>query len=220
MSDISLEITPNRHNYSDLKVSWPWTRDQLIHELDQESWNPYGAETAVKHDAWTGKRFKLHRPQSKILQEIQSFFSKDSVRDYVIECLYRDKPILQINWQMYPWRMSQNTILHAEFSKDMPGFENGVHCDMRRLVGTGLIYFTDGDNPNLSSAFYDHPDRHNPHRVETGYCKGWIHSNDWNSWHEGWNRTNETRYSILLALTLKLEHQPQATDQAVIPTSS
>ena len=120
---------------------------------------------------------------------------------------------------MYPWRMSQNTILHAEFSKDMPGFENGIHCDMRRLVGTGLIYLTDRDNPDLASAFYDHPDRHNPHRVETGYGVGWVHSNDWNTWHDGWNRTNETRYSILLALTLQLKNQPQATDQAAQTTA-
>ena len=221
-SEISIEITPNRYNYSPIQMSWPWSLEEVIAELEKENWNPYGAETAVKHDAWLGKRFKLHRPKSPILQKITNFFALDSTRDYVIECLYRDKPILGINWQMYPWRMSMNTILHAEFSKDLPGFENGVHCDMRRLVGTGLIYLTDGDNPNLSSAFYDHPDRHNPSRVKTGYGTGWIHSNDWNTWHDGWNRTDQTRYSILLGLTLKLEHQPTADDnpdKPVVPSN-
>jgi hypothetical protein len=218
MTKLSIEIVPNRYNFSSLKVDFPWSREEIIAEMEKENWHPYGVETAVKHDAWTGKRFKCHRPASPILQKISGFFAKDSTRDYLIECLYRDKPILQINWQMYPWRMSQNTELHAEFTKDMPGFENGVHCDMRRLVATGMIYLTDGDNPDLSSAFYDHPNRENPCRVPTGFGVGWVHSNDWNTWHDGWNRTNETRYSILLALTLKLQHEPQATDQEIQTT--
>jgi len=212
MQDISIEIIPKSHNFSQLKVNFPWTREELISEFEQEAWQPYGAETAVKHDAWNGTRFKVHRPRSQALQKISQFFRLDSTRDYVIECLYRDKPILQINWQMYPWRMSANTELHAEFTKDLPGFNNGLHCDMRRLVATGMIYLADRNDQNLASAFYDNPMRDNPHIVETGYGLGWIHSNDWNTWHDGWNRTDQVRYSILLGLTLKLKHQPESTD--------
>ena len=212
MQDIKIEILPKAHNYSTLKVTFPWPREELIAELEQQEWQPYGMETAVKHDVWTGKRYKVHRPTTSKLWQIQQFFREDSTRDYLIECLYRDKPILQVNWQMYPWRMSVNTELHAEFTKDLPGFENGLHCDMRRLVATGVIYLCDGNNENLASCFYDTPMRDNPQIVETGYGMGWVHSNDFNTWHDGWNRTEQTRYSILLGLTLKLEHQPQATD--------
>lgn len=212
MQDIKIEILPKAHNYSTLKVTFPWSREELVAELEQQEWHPYGMETAVKHDVWTGKRYKVHRPTTPKLCQIQQFFREDSTRDYLIECLYRDKPILQINWQMYPWRMSMNTELHAEFTKDLPGFENGLHCDMRRLVATGVIYLCDGNNENLASCFYDTPMRDNPQIVETGYGMGWAHSNDFNTWHDGWNRTDQTRYSILLGLTLKLEHQPQATD--------
>jgi len=105
-----------------------------------------------------------------------------------------------------------NTQLHAEFTKDLPGFENGVHCDMRRLAATGMVYLCNGDDPEIASAFYDHPDKWSPQRVTTGYGLGWVHSNDWNTWHDGWNRSDQTRYSILRALTLKLEHQPCADD--------
>lgn len=212
MQDIKIEILPKSHNYSTLKVTFPWDREELITELDQQEWQPYGMETAVRHDAWTGKRYKVHRPTTPKLQKISQFFRESSTRDYLIECLYRDKNILQINWQMYPWRMSMNTELHAEFTKDLPGFENGLHCDMRRLVATGVIYLCDGNNEDLASCFYDTPMRDNPQIVETGYGMGWVHSNDWNTWHDGWNRTNQIRYSILLGLTLKLEHQPQSTD--------
>lgn len=212
MQDIKIEILPKSHNYSTLKVTFPWPREELIAELEQQAWQPYGMETAVKHDVWTGKRYKVHRPTTPKLQQISQFFRLTSTRDYLIECLYRDKPILQVNWQMYPWRMSVNTELHAEFTKDLPGFENGLHCDMRRLVATGVIYLCDSNDENLASCFYDTPMRDNPQIVETGYGMGWVHSNDFNTWHDGWNRTEQTRYSILLGLTLKLEHQPQATD--------
>lgn len=220
MQDISIEIVPKSHNFSQLKINFPWTREELVHELETEDWKPYGMETAVKHDAWTGKRYKVHRPHGSKLQQIIKFFALDSTRDYVIDCLYRDKSILQINWQMYPWRMSMNTELHAEFTKDLPGFENGIHCDMRRLVATGMIYLVDRNDENLASCFYDHPQRHNPIMVETGFGLGWIHSNDWNTWHDGWNRTNEVRYSILLGLTLKLAHQPEASDNPDRASSS
>lgn len=195
-----------------LQVDFPWQRDLLISELQKEDWRPYGMETSVEHNVWTGKRFKVHRPRSAILQQIINYFARDSVREYVVECLYRDKQSLQVNWQMYPWRMAQNTVLHAEFTKDLPGFENGIHCDMRRLVATGMVYLVEGDDAKVASGFYDHPDRHNEYIVPTGYGAGWIHSNDWNTWHDGWNRSDQDRYSILLGLTLKLENQPQASD--------
>lgn len=212
MSKIELEIFPHAHNHSLLQVHFPWSLEEITAELDQEDWRPYGQETAVKHDEWTGKRYKVHRPRSRMLQEIIRFFALDSTRDYAIHCLYRDKPIFQVNWQMYPWRMSMNSILHAEFTRDLPGFENGLHCDMRRLIATGMVYLVDGNNPDLASCFYDDPMRANPCLVETGFGRGWIHSNDWNTWHDGWNRTGQVRYSMLLGLTLMLAHQPDASD--------
>lgn len=219
MQEIKLEILPKSHNYSTLKVDFPWPREELIKELEQQEWHPYGMETSVKHDAWTGKRYKVHRPTTPKLLEIQKFFASNNVRKQVIDSLYRDKPILQVNWQMYPWRMGMNTELHAEFTKDLPGFENGIHCDMRRLVATGVIYLNEGNDPRVASAFYDHPMRHNEQIVETGYGMGWMHSNDWNTWHDGWNRTDQPRYSILLGLTLLLKHQPVATDNPDKPLS-
>ena len=212
MQDISIEILPKSHNYSTLKVNFPWRREELIAEFEQQEWQPYGMETAVKHEVWIGKRFKVHRPISPYMRQIVEFFGRDSTRDYVIQCLYRDKPMFGVNWQMYPWRMSMNTEMHAEFTKDLPGFENGIHCDMRRLVSTGMIYLNEGNDPQVASGFYDHPMRHNEHIVETGYGMGWIHSNDWNTWHDGWNRSDRVRYSIMIALTLKLQHQPDGSD--------
>lgn len=217
MAPISIEITPHRRNFSLMQTNFPWQLSELVEELEQEEWHPYGAATAVQHDVWTGKRFKVHDPKGSKLNQIKRYFASDEARQYVVDCLYRDKPNFAVNWQMYPWRMFQNTVMHAEFTKDLPGFENGIHCDMRRLVATGVVYLAEGDDERVSSCFYDHPDRHNPQRVETGYGKGWIHSNDFDTWHDGWNRGDKNRYSILLGLTLKLEHQPQASDTSTKP---
>ena len=217
MPNIKCEITPFHYRVSKLQMQFPWPLEDLIGELDQEDWQPYGVETAVKHDAWAGKRYKCHRPKGRRLSDIQWWFMQDSIRDYVISCLYRDKEIFPINWQMYPWRMSMNSELHAEFTKDMPGFHNGIHCDNRRLIGTGMIYLVDRDDPDLASCFYANPQRDDPVMIPTGYGAGWFHSNDWDTWHDGWNRTNEVRYSILLGLTLKLQHQPEASDNPIKP---
>lgn len=214
MQELSLQILPKSHNYSSLRLNLPWPRSELISELEQQEWRAYGMDTSVKHNVWTGQRFKVIFPDTPRLQQISDFFRQDNTRRYLIDCLYRDRSDLQVNWQMYPWRMAQNTVLHAEFTKDMPGFENGIHCDMRRLVATGMIYLCDGNDPDQASAFYDTPDRQSEQIVETGYGLGWVHSNNWNTWHDGWNRTDQIRYSILLALTLQLKHQPDSSDQA------
>lgn len=220
MSQIELEITPCRHNYMKMQFHFPWTLEEIISELEQEDWRPYGMDTAVKHDIWTGKRFKVNRPKSSLLQKIVNFTLQDTTREYIVDKLYEHDPGFEVNWQMRPWRMKMNTIFHGEFTKDLPGFENGVHCDMRRLVATGMTYFADKDDERIASCFYDHPERHNPHRVETGFGKGWIHANAWNTWHDGWNRSDQVRYSMLTGLTLRLEHQPSGDDNQDKPVLS
>lgn len=100
--------------------------------------------------------------------------------------------------------MFEQTRLHAEFSKDVPGFVNCLHTDYRKLVATGMIYFCEFDDPDLSTVFYDTFDRLNPLRMVTGFGKGWWHANGNDTWHEGWNRSYHDRYSCLLGLTLNV----------------
>jgi hypothetical protein len=200
------------HRVHRLYFNMPYDLKTLVHELEQEHWNPYGMETAVEHNLWSGKRFKLHHPQSPIIREISEYFARPEVREYVVEQLYLHDPMFSVNWQMYPWRMIENTELHAEWTKDLPGFECGIHCDMRRLVATGMIYLTPYDSEEWCSYFYQNPNREDPVRVPADYSTGWIHANSWNTWHDGWNRSDQVRYSMLLGLTLRLEHQPQASD--------
>ena len=76
MQEIKFEIFPEDYAYSRVQTTFPWSREELIADFEQEDWKPYGAETAVKHDAWTGKRYKVHRPKSPKLQKISQFFKR------------------------------------------------------------------------------------------------------------------------------------------------
>ena len=80
MAPISIEITPHRRNFSLMQTNFPWQLSELVEELEQEEWRPYGAETAVQHDVWTGKRFKVHDPKGSKFNQIKRYFSSDKAR--------------------------------------------------------------------------------------------------------------------------------------------
>lgn len=182
-------------------------QEEIIAELEKEQWNPYGQETKIDHDIWQGYRYKVHRPISPMLQQISNYFRGDQAKQLVIDALFQHKKGFTVTWGMTPEMMMRNTELHVEFTKDRPGFECGIHCDYRLLVATGLIYLSDSDNINHATVFYDNPKRENPLPIPSGFGQGWFHANDWNTWHDGWNRTTKDRYSMLLGLTLLLKNR-------------
>ena len=205
--NITFDTIPDQqypHKILRVKLNTGVPQSIMASELEKEDWKPYGMETKIDHNLWKGYRYKVHQPKSAVLQEISRFIHADETRKQVIEALYAQKSEFHSMWGMFPDIMLKNTDMHAEFTKDLPGFENGIHCDYRLLVATGVVYFTVEDNPDLSSEFYDNPYKDNPYRITTEYSTGWVHANDWNTWHDGWNRTNQVRYSMLLGLTLRL----------------
>jgi hypothetical protein len=210
MSDLSFEISPFRHSVSLVNLKFPWHREEIINELEQEEWRPFGMDTSVEHNVWTGKRYKVIHPRSRRLLAVKHYLQDQM--EYVVQSLYQHKHSLHTTWQMYPWRLAQNVTMHAEFTRDLPGFENGIHLDNRMLFATGMIYLTDEHRDEWSSCFYDNYQQHNPVIIPSGFGQGWVHANDYDTWHDGWNRTDQVRYSILFALTLKFENQPTADD--------
>lgn len=218
MNNFDFVIEPLRHNVSVINMKFPWSRDEIVSELEKEDWRPFGMDTSVPHDRWPGKRYKVLNPKSHLLNTIRDFLQSGDIHRYMIEKLYENHQSLQVTWQMYPWRAIQNTSLHVEFTKDMPGFENGIHLDTRMLFGTGMIYLTEHDDERWASGFYNDLHKNNPVTIPSGFGQGWIHANDYDTWHDGWNRTDQIRYSMLFALTLRLENQPMPSDR--IPTDA
>jgi len=207
LENISFDLEPINYKVLQIKFDNQHTQKEIVDHLKQEEWTPYGAETKIDHNLWQGFRYKCHRPRSAMLQQIVRYFLSDQAKRKVIDALYLQKDEFRSMWGMDPEMMMDNSVLHAEFTKDRPGFENGVHCDYRLLIGTGMVYFTDHDSIDHCTFFYDDPHRNNPMQIPSNFGQGWFHANDWNTWHDGWNRTQQDRYSMLLGLTVILKNR-------------
>lgn len=185
-------------------VDLPYTLEDLQPELDNEDWIPHGEIGEVGNNPWPGTRYKVLRPkeENQRLTELWHYVCSDWLKKTFIQWMYANIRNIDIDWDWKPENMYNSCHIHGEFTKDMPGFVNDIHTDYRKLVSTGMIYLSAGDNPDISTYFCDNLERKNQFRIPSGMGDGWWHANGNDTWHEGWNKTDQPRYSILLALTL------------------
>jgi len=204
-----------RRFVSELKLELPFDRAQIIQELDDEAWVPHGEISPVGHNPWPGMRFKCLRPQWKnqALTGVSRYFGSVEFKRQAIDWMYQEYHGIDVTWGMSADEMCRRSRTHIEFTKDMPGFVNDIHTDYRQLIATGMIYFSDHDTPDLSSYFYTDQHRSNPTRMTTAFGDGWWHMNNYDTWHEGWNRTDQVRYSGLLGLTIHTSDLPKDDPQ-------
>lgn len=203
----SINIEPTgKWKVSKLKVNIPVSYQQIHNELVNENWVSPATINNLGNDNWGGVRFKCMQPKSEHtgLCQLKNYFSSGELKMKLIQWLYNTDESMNWDWEWRPEEMFRHTTLHGELTKDMPGFVNVLHTDYRKLVATGMVYLIDKDDPNLSTVFYDTADRANPVRIPTGFGAGWFHSNGNNTWHEGWNKTDNPRYSFLLGLSLNI----------------
>jgi hypothetical protein len=94
--------------------------------------------------------------------------------------------------------MYESTTTGCLFTRDLPGFDIPIHTDPIWLAFTGVIFFTETDDPLLASYFYD-SNKQEIFRMTTNYGDGWIQHNANSSWHSGGNQRRDTvRYSLIL----------------------
>jgi hypothetical protein len=67
-----------------------------------------------------------------------------------------------------------------------------------------MCYFIDGNDPDQGTVFYSDQQKNDPLEMTTGFGKGWMAANTHDSWHMGWNRSQQDRYSILFGIRLKI----------------
>jgi hypothetical protein len=202
---IYLETT-SKLKVSKFHIDLPYTYQDLLSEFENEEWVNPRLFNNHETDNWGNFRFKCMNPKSenRKLRELKDFFSSEELKYKFVHWLYDTDESMKWEWDWDPDEICRHTWLHGEFSKDTPGFENVIHTDFRKLLATGLVYWAKEDDPDLSTVFYDDLNRSNPVRMTTNFADGWFHSNGNNTWHEGWNRTNQMRYSTLLGLTLNI----------------
>lgn len=208
---ISLTLEPTEHmRVFKLCLKVPFTHTQIQTELEKENWVAPVETSRYPGHEWTAVRFKLCPPgqQSTLLNQLNYFFSNEQTKTQLINSMFQHIPGFDVDYMMSAEELARCTILHGEFTKDMPGFVNKLHTDYRKLVATGMVYFSAQDDANLSTVFYTSAQRENPLRMPTDFCHGWWHANGNDTYHEGWNHTQTTRYSCLLGLTLNVTPAP------------
>jgi len=183
--------------------------------LDWENCRVHGEVAPVGHNPWPNTRYKCLRPQwkHKALTAVSRYFGSVEFKRQAIDWMYQEYHGIDVTWGMSADEMCRRSRTHIEFTKDMPGFVNDIHTDYRQLIATGMVYFSEHDTPDLSSYFYTDQNRSNPTRITTAFGDGWWHMNNYDTWHEGWNRTDQVRYSGLLGLTIYTADLPKDDPQ-------
>jgi hypothetical protein len=201
---LSTTFTGVRYQLSKIFLNMPWTYDDLVQEFENEDWIPHGECAPVGHNPWPGTRYKVLRPkwENQKLTKISHYFGGAEFKKQAIDWMYKHYTGIDVDWAMDADTMFRRSQTHIEFTKDMPGFVNDLHTDYRLLIATGMVYFHPQDDENVSSWFYQSRDRVDPIRMTTEFGAGWWHQNGHYNWHEGWNRTDNVRYSGLLGLTV------------------
>lgn len=193
-----------RDNIESISLPLPYSYDVIVREFENEEWTNH-ADSEVKSNDGLAHRAVLPAPKSLILKEILEFVSSDKVKNQIIQQLYKDFPSIQSDWEGWtPEQMSKATVWGGQFLKDSPGYLLEKHLDTKLQVATGLIYFTENDNPDIATTYYTDKTGADPLRISTNFCNGVIHINSYNTWHSGHNKTNKDRYLMIVGLLLNV----------------
>lgn len=201
---MDISFTQKRYLLASLKFNATYNYQAVQQALVNENWVSWADDYPMGHGnpGWN-KRFRIKDIQSPILSEIQSFLQSDQARDKMLDVLYSFNPAFQGLWSITKEQMKDWAIFHMEYVLDKPGFYLEPHNDYRRLIGAGLVYLNEKDDPRIATTVYTDRQLSNPLTMTTNFGDGWFAVNDYCNWHAGSNSSDYDRYSILLGLTIK-----------------
>lgn len=208
---MKITLTNQRKRVFSLHIAIPFDYHDVLAELESISWHNPSQYARSGLDLWDTQRLKcLHiGPELPKLYQILNQLTSTQSKYLFIDAMLENVPDIAWEYDFDREQMFDCTNLHAELTRDAPGFVNVLHTDFRLLVATGMVYLTDSDNTELSTMFYTSQQRTEPLRMTTNFGDGWWHVNGNNTYHEGWNRTDRFRYSFLLGLTLNVVPRPR-----------
>ena len=192
-----------------LSVSLDYDYATIINALDSEDWQAHADRkdgAGLAGDPHT-ERYGLLNPKSQILNDIMSFVNSDSVKEQLVNFVYNTQgDYISSLWEGWSKeQMLQYTFWGCMFNKDQPGFHIPLHLDTRLQIATAMIYFVEKDDPDQSTVYYTSNQCNNPLRISNKFGNGVLHINDHTAWHEGYNKSNVTRYSLICGLLLKVK---------------
>ena len=163
-----------------------------------ENWEPNS--TAYGQTDFNN-RYTIRNINDPNFKTVVDYFFTMEFKDSIVDALY-SAPLFAGYWSIGPDKMKSITKTFGTAVQDRPGHTTALHLDNRLLVATGMCYLIDGDDEQQSTIFYTDDKYSNPLRMHTGWGKGWLAANMHDSWHEGFNRSNNNRHSILFGLSL------------------
>jgi hypothetical protein len=206
---MNLTIDAIRPGLYSLTLSLDHDYKTVVDCLNSEHWQPH---TDRKDDAGLAgtpyaERSGLLNPKNKVLTDIMDFINSDMVKEQLVNFLYDTQgDYISSLWEGWSKeQMLRYTFWGCMFNRDRPGFHIPLHLDTRLQIVTAMVYFVEKDDPNQSTVYYTSNEYDDPLRISSKFGNGVLHINDHTAWHEGYNRSNVTRYSLICGLLLKVK---------------
>lgn len=172
---------------------------KIIEELKDENWVPI---TPTHLDDYYTKRNRIDGSlKGSIVNELSKYIHSNKFKKIILDLVWKDI-IFQHKWgpRLNYEKIDNITKTEFSYSKDIPGFSTDFHLENRSQIAFGMIYFMEHDDPKCSTYFYQNELREHEFRIPTGLGKGWLCINTHWGWHEGWNKSDNDRFSSSLNL--------------------
>ena len=200
---MNLTINLLRPGLYSLSVSLDYDYTTVINALDSEDWQAHAdrKEAAGLSGNPYAQRSGLLNPKSQVLKDIMEFVNSNSVKEQLVNFVYDTQgDYISSLWEGWSReQMLQYTFWGCMFNRDQPGFHIPLHIE------TAMIYFVKEDDPKQSTVYYTSNKLDDPLRIKNNFGNGVLHINDHTAWHEGYNKSNTTRYSLICGLLLKVK---------------
>jgi hypothetical protein len=206
---MNLVIDTIRPGLYSLTLSLDHDYKTVVDCLDSEHWQTHADR---KNDAGLAgnpyaERSGLLNPKSQVLKDIIEFVNSSSVKEQLVNFVYDTQgDYISSLWEGWNReQMLQHTFWGCMFNRDQPGFHIPLHVDTRLQIATAMVYFVEEDDPKQSTVYYTSDKFDNPLRISNKFGNGVLHINDHTAWHEGYNQSSVTRYSLICGLLLKVK---------------
>ena len=193
------------------------TATDIVKRLETEDWVCEQPTKLVNQNRLNGGRWVLaNAPRGQVreenikdpvIKEIFKHVTGHTFKRHIVETLIQNDNFCRLWGVTNPDLLDSLTVLTANLVIDQMGCNIKLHLDNRMLLATGMLYLNEKplDGGAQHTVFYTDENKSNPMPMETGPGNGWFAVNMQNNWHEGFNKSIQKRYSILLGLSLNLD---------------
>ena len=200
-----------------LKLESAYTADSFMQELPNENWQVevfknVGGRQGGKRCTINGvgrysSRAVTDSIKGSILRELFTYTLSQSFKAQWLSAMLADPSFCKLWGSSDLDEISSYTIVQSNYVLDNSQAKIGLHLDNRLLVATGMIYLNQSDSETAlqqSTTFYTDQNKSNPFVIEPKFGTGWAAANTHNSWHEGHNISTQSRYSLLLGISVDI----------------